>query len=100
MDTPYDLQKNLINILKLEAWPEEKRVALLNGASELIQKRLMLRMTEKLSQEELDEVSALMETPERMMELLAQKSGLDILAAIQEETDKLAEELRPATEEA
>lgn len=46
------LSQNLINLLGLELLPEEKKLALLEQAQELVLKRVMLRAIEELKEED------------------------------------------------
>ena len=95
MAQAYDLQNNLIHLLGLETWPEDKRQALIAQATELIQKRLVIRLTEALKPEDADAVNAVADDPEKAMAVLVEKSGLDLPTIIQEEVRKLAEEMKP-----
>ncbi len=42
------LEQNIINLLSLQALPDGKKIALLDKMTELVQKRLALRITETL----------------------------------------------------
>ncbi len=92
---PYDLQSNLINLLGLQAWPEEKRQVMLDQATELIQKRIVLRLTETLDPKDADRVNAAADDAEKVMAILLEKSGLDLGTVVEEEVRKLVEEMKP-----
>ena len=49
------LEANIIEALGLEALPEERKIQIVQMATDLVQKRLMLRVMEQLTEEEKDE---------------------------------------------
>lgn len=48
MQIPID-QQNIINILGIESLPDERKVSIVDQASELVQKRLFIRIMENFS---------------------------------------------------
>lgn len=95
---PFDLSKNLITMLGLESLPEERRIAILQTASELVQKRILIRLMENLSDEDAAEGEQLGEDPEKFLAFLVEKSGMDLMGIVNEEVEKLKNGLKLATD--
>jgi len=60
MNLPLD-QQNIINILGIESLPDERKAALVEKMSELIQKRLLVRILGSLTDEQVEEFQELLE---------------------------------------
>lgn len=87
------LQKNIISELNLEMLDDEKKVALLDKMSEVIQKRLTLRVLEKLSDSDQDEFEKIMDKePDKVSDFLQTKIP-EFTEIIQEEIVKLKSEM-------
>lgn len=95
---PFDLSKNLITMLGLESLPEERRLSILQTASELVQKNILIRLMENLSDEDAAEGEQLGDDPEKFLAFLVEKSGLDLMELVNDEVEKLKNGLRLATD--
>lgn len=95
---PFDLSKNLITMLGLESLPEKRRIAILQTASELVQKRMLIRLMEDLSDEDASESEQFGDDPEKLLAFLVEKSGLDLMELVNDEVEKLKNGLRLATD--
>jgi hypothetical protein len=56
------LKQNIIKVLGLEDLPEKRKLALIEKMTEIIQKRLLIRITEELKEEDKDEFIKISET--------------------------------------
>ncbi len=92
MTTP--LEENIIESLDLGNLPEEKRNEILGQVGEVINKRIMNRIVDELSDEELNEFDQLMgnePTGDQIVEFLSSKiENFDSL--VQEEVEKFKKE--------
>jgi hypothetical protein len=89
---PIDLlDDNVIRRLGIENLPEEKRLELLSRMTELVQKRVTLRLMENLSEADAAEAEKLADKPEELLAFMGSKT--DVGAVIQQETQKLKDEL-------
>ena len=87
------LQKNIISELNLEMLDDEKKVALLDKMSEVIQKRMTLKVLEKLSDSEQDEFEKIMDKePDKVSDFLQTKIP-EFTNMLQEEIIKLKSEM-------
>lgn len=87
------LQKNIISELNLEMLDDEKKVALLDKMSEVIQKRMTLKVLEKLSDSEQDEFEKIMDKePDKVSDFLQTKIP-EFTNMLQEEIVKLKAEM-------
>lgn len=96
MSTPFNVKENLIAVLGLQALPEEKRVELLNMATELVEKRVFVRLIEGLSDADSAEAEKFADKPEEFLAFVASK-GPSIETLVQEEVSKVREELKADT---
>ncbi len=55
------LEANIIEVLGLEALPDERKIKMVQQMANLVQKRLMLRIMEQLTEEEKDEFEKILE---------------------------------------
>lgn len=87
------LQANIISLLGLQALPDERKAAMLEQMTRLVQKRLLIRMT--------DELGDLPETEVQELESLPDEEKINFLAAhiprfveiVQEEIMKVKQEM-------
>ncbi|MFH1610405.1 MAG: DUF5663 domain-containing protein [Patescibacteria group bacterium] len=87
------LQQNIIDELNLQALDDEKKMALIETMSDVVQKRLTLRLIEEMKDEHKDEFEKILDNgPEKVSEFL-QKVFPNFLEMIQEEIVKLKEDL-------
>lgn len=87
------LQKNIIKELNLEMLDDGKKIALLDKMSEVIQKRMTLRVLEKLSETDQDEFEKIMDKePDKVSDFLQSKIP-EFTEIIQEEIIKLKSEM-------
>ncbi|MEI7741189.1 MAG: DUF5663 domain-containing protein [bacterium] len=63
--------QSLLTALKLDAWPEQKKIKFLTRLSELVQVNLAMRLTDNLTEEQQAEVEKLSDTPDKLMDYLA-----------------------------
>jgi hypothetical protein len=89
------LNQNIITALGLEALDDAKKIALLDKMGDLVQKRLVLRLVEQMTEAEKNEFEKLSEAesePEKIAEFL-QKCFPDFFAMAEEEVMRLKQEL-------
>jgi len=97
MSTPFNVKENLIAMLGVQALPEEKRVELLNMATELVEKRVFVRLIEGLSDADAAEAEKFADKPEEFIAFVASK-GPSIETLVQEEVAKVRDELKADTD--
>jgi succinate dehydrogenase flavin-adding protein (antitoxin of CptAB toxin-antitoxin module) len=87
-------QQNIIGILGIESLPDERKIAILEKATDLVQKRLMLRILDSLSEEQQEAFGKLLdsEDQEGVNRFLAENVPA-FSDWIQEEVYRLKEEL-------
>jgi hypothetical protein len=73
MFTKEILNQNIIKLLGIEALPEERKAVLLESVSNLIQKRIMLRVMDKLKDEDKEEMIKIENNEEKAAEFIASK---------------------------
>ena len=87
------LKQNIIKELNLEALDEDKKIALLDKMSEIVQKGLTLRIIEEMNDEQKDKFDKILdEDPEKLSSFL-QEIFPNFLEMIQEEIIKLKKEM-------
>ena len=87
------LQQNIIDELNLQALNDDKKIALIEKMSEIVQKRLTLRLLYEMSLEDQGKFEAILDdSPEKASEFL-QKVFPNFLEIAQEEVVKLKQEL-------
>jgi len=87
------LQQNIIDELNLQALNDDKKIALIEKMSEIVQKRLTLRLLDEMSLEDQGKFEAILDdSPEKASEFL-QKVFPNFLEIAQEEVVKLKQEL-------
>ena len=87
-----NLTENLISALGLESLPEERRVAMVNRMADIVQKRVILRIMDSLSEEDAVEAEKLANDPEKLLGFLMTRVD-DIGALLAHEVDRLRNEL-------
>ncbi|MDD5251357.1 MAG: hypothetical protein PHT12_01835 [Patescibacteria group bacterium] len=88
---PFSIDSNIINQLGLNDLPEEQRLAMVARMSDLVLKRVMLRLLENLPESDTARVQELADKPDELMALLGER--FDIGAIVQQETEALRNEL-------
>ncbi len=87
------LQQNIILTLRLEALDDDKKIALLDKMTEVVQKRLTLKVIEQMTEEDKKEFEKLLAvSPDKVSDFL-QKVFPNFIEIIQEEIIKLKQEL-------
>ena len=95
MATTSLLQENIASMLNLEPLPDEQKLALLDKMSSLVQKRIALRVFDRLTAEEQDVfMAATAAGDEKRVAGLLSEKGVDIAALIENEVLKLKEEMK------
>ena len=89
---PFDLKNNLIAMLGVEDLPEEDRLRIIDQAAELVQKRVIIRLLEEMSDADAAEAAKLSDKPEELLEFMMGK-GADIGTLIGQESERLKNEL-------
>jgi Protein of unknown function (DUF5663) len=93
-----DLHQNLIAALGVQDLPEEQRLAIVDQAAALVEKRIFVRLMDSLPEEAVAEAEKLADKPEELLKFLAaQGPGIETVFA--EETAKVVEELSAAAKE-
>jgi len=92
------LNENIIALLGLEALPEAEKREMLDKMTDLLMKRVMLVVTEKLSDEDLALMPKTGSNPEELVVFVAEKVP-DFDEIMQTEVVKLKEELLKAAEQ-
>lgn len=67
------LQENIITLLGIESLPEERKAVILEMMSDLIQRRVMLRVMDVLSDEDKDKMSEIEADADRAAAFIAEK---------------------------
>lgn len=93
------LNENIIGLLGLESLPEAEKHAMLEKMTALIQKRLMLRVMDALSEEDAQKMARLEQNPQEIFAFIAEKVP-NFEEIVKEEVIKLKEEMLKATENA
>ncbi len=79
----FDLNENIIARLGLQKLPEEKRLRLLEKLTDIVLKRVTLRLMDSLPDSDVPTVNALADKPDELVAFLASK--VDNLGAIFDE---------------
>jgi hypothetical protein len=69
----FDLNENIIARLGLQNLPEEKRLRLLEKLTEIVLKRVTLRLIDDLPESDVSTVNALADKPDELIAFLASK---------------------------
>jgi len=67
------LNANIIQLLGLEALPDDRKAAILDQTSDLIQRRIMLRVMDQLKDEDKDKMLEIEKDPEALANFMAEK---------------------------
>lgn len=86
-----DLSHNIIAQLGLQSLPEEDRAALLEQMTQLVERRIMLRLMDEMTEEDMASLAELEGTPEDMLAFMSSKVP-DMARIVQQETDKVKNE--------
>lgn len=93
MALPIDDQ-NIINILGIESLPDEQKISLLERASELVEKRLLLRLLNSFSEQKKREFENLLDTENQdAVNIFLEKNAPDVPTWLNEELVRIKEEL-------
>lgn len=96
MATPKLLQVNLIELLEIEDFPEEKKYEIIEKSVDLVQKRVFLRVLKTLSADKKDELMKLLEkegAPDERISFL-EKHCPQFFEWMEEEIVKVKAEMR------
>jgi len=91
------LNENIIGLLGLESLPDAEKAAMVEKMTTLIQKRLMLRVMEALSEEDAKVMAEMEKNPQEILAFVAEKVP-NFEDMVKEETVRLKEEMLKATE--
>jgi hypothetical protein len=99
MANPQDLlSQNIIAALGLESLPNEEKAEMLQKMSDLVMRRVMLRVMDELSDEDVAALPKETEGPEAILAFVAEKvPGFDKI--MEEEVVKLKQEMLTAAEQ-
>jgi hypothetical protein len=89
---PFDLKQNIITLLGLQALPEDKRRNLVVQMAELVEKRVILRLMETLTDKQAMEAEKMTNKPDQILDFLI-KSGADVPAMLREEAGRVKNEV-------
>lgn len=93
MHIPVD-QQNIIRALGLEDLPDEKKLELIEQVSDVVEKRILLRVLESLSPEQRKELDGLLDAESQQgVNEFMQKNAPQIPAWIEEEISHAKQEL-------
>jgi hypothetical protein len=89
----FNIDENIFHQLGLESLPDDRKAAMLDRLAELVEKRVILRLVESLSEEDSAEAEKLSESPDELLPFLASRAGGDIAQIITQEAEALKNEL-------
>ena len=93
------LQQNIIVLLGIEALSDEKKIALLDKMTELVQKRLLVRVLKELPEKERGDLFAAVDKDDKTaMEKVLSGKAPNIAGMIEEEIINLKQELKGAVD--
>ena len=93
MDPQQILSSNIIEELGIELLPDDKKAALITSMADLIQKRIVVRLIEGLSEEDLDKFADIVESKDaEALAQFANSRGKNLEEITKEETIKLKSE--------
>lgn len=89
------LNENIISALGIGALPDDQKIAMLKKMSELVQKRIALKILQKLKVEDKEKFVEAMDANkgDDIQEIL-ERYNIDILSLIEEEANNLKQELK------
>ncbi|OGE81373.1 MAG: hypothetical protein A3H72_03780 [Candidatus Doudnabacteria bacterium RIFCSPLOWO2_02_FULL_48_8] len=90
--------QNLVQILGIEALPDERKLQLLEKVSTLVERRLVLRLLKSLSPAARAEFENILDSEnEEAISLFMEKNAPDLMDWIVEETSKIKQDLGALT---
>ena len=92
---PFDYESGLIRALGLDALPDGEKQAILDQATDIVQKRLMLRLLDALTDDDAREAERLADDQPALLAFMVSKVP-DMPAMVQEEIEKVRVELGAA----
>ena len=96
---PFDEEKNLVSLLGIGSLPEAERQAIIEEATEVIEKRVMLKISSALTESERQEIEQLEDNADALAAYLSAKRP-DLADLYAEEVERLRSELSLAAAEA
>lgn len=88
-------EQNIIRLLGIESLPDERKIALVEKITDLVQKRLLLRLLESMSEELRVEFEQLLDQADQpALQAFLQKNAPDFGAWVNEEVLKVKQELQ------
>lgn len=88
-------EENIIKILGIESWPDEKKTALVEDVTELVQKRLMVRLLDSLKEPQYSQLLAILDKQEEgPLNDFLQKNQPNFADWAYEEVTKIKKELK------
>ena len=93
MDLPLD-QQNIINILGIQSLPDDRKSELVDKMSELVQKRLLVKVLDSLTQSQRDEFEQILnENDDDKFNEFVSKNIPQMAQWLNEEVNQLKQEL-------
>lgn len=92
------INENVIELLGLQSLPAEKKMAMIQKMSELVQKRVIMKIMENLSTEDGEKIAAMENNPQEMLAYIAEKFP-NFEELVKQEVNKLKEEVLTAAEQ-
>lgn len=89
---PFNVEDNIIKMLGVRSLTEEKRVRLVEQMTDLVQKRVILRLMEMVTEQDAAEAVRISDDPEALMAFLGSKA--DLAEVVDQEVRRLKNELR------
>lgn len=91
------LNENIIGLLGLESLPDAEKQAMMEKMTTLIQKRLMLRVMDALSEQDAQKMAEMEKNPQEILAFIAEKVP-NFEDIVKEEVVRLKAEMLKATE--
>ena len=92
------LQKNIMALLGLTGLPSDRQIALVNKMTELVEKRLMLRIIEEMKEEDKAEAERIFTSGSEEEKLKFLQTKTDFQRLLEEEVVKVKQELKEEVE--
>ncbi len=92
------LDSNIIAALGIQALPEAQRIVIVNQAADLVQKRVLIRLLEMMSEQDAAEAEKYLDDPDRLLAFMGSKIA-DLGSVVNEEVGRLRAELVSGAEE-
>ena len=89
------LNENIISILGIESLSDDKKIEMLKKMGELVQKRIVLDILEKINDDEKEKfIEATSNDRDEEVKAILDNHGIDMVELIEKETNNLKQELK------